>query len=77
MIRRLALALFLLFAGGGEGWAANCSSNPFTLTEGTTAFASQVMANFNNLLTCANTVLGKFTGPAISVSGNVVRSRAQ
>lgn len=37
--------------------AANCSGNPFTLTNGQTADATQVMANFNNLVTCANTNL--------------------
>jgi hypothetical protein len=36
--------------------AAPCPNNPYTLTNGATADATQVMANFNNLLTCANTL---------------------
>lgn len=46
-----ALALPLL---GTSAQASNCSGNPFNLTNGTPADATQVMANFNNLLTCAN-----------------------
>lgn len=53
MIRLALVALAIVF-GGGEALAANCSSNPFTLTNGQTADATQVMANFNNLLNCAN-----------------------
>jgi len=34
--------------------AANCPANPYTLTNGTAADATQVMANDNNLLNCAN-----------------------
>ena len=34
--------------------AANCSSYPYTLTNGSTADANQVMANFNNILNCGN-----------------------
>lgn len=53
MISRLLLAALLaLLPLGAE--AANCSSNPFTLTNGQTADATQVMANFNNLLNCSN-----------------------
>lgn len=53
MIRAWILAALLaLLPLGAE--AANCNSNPFTLTNGQTADATQVMANFNNLLNCAN-----------------------
>jgi hypothetical protein len=45
-------ALLALLPLGAE--AANCNSNPFTLTNGQTADATQVMANFNNLLNCSN-----------------------
>jgi hypothetical protein len=71
MKKALLAALFLLFINGSS-WAANCSSFPFTLSEGTTAFATQVMSNLNSLLTCANNTLGKFTGPASSSDGDVV-----
>ena len=39
--------------------AANCSTYPYTLTNGQTADATQVMANFNSILSCANTSLAK------------------
>lgn len=55
-MKRLLVALALtLMPGIAE--AANCSSYPFTLTNGTTADANQVMSNFNNILTCANSNL--------------------
>jgi hypothetical protein len=66
------LSLPLILRDPGSAIAVNCSANPFLLIEGTIASATQVMANFNNLLNCANTVLGKFTGPGSSVSGNAV-----
>lgn len=34
--------------------AANCSTYPYTLTNGQVADATQVMANFNSILSCAN-----------------------
>ena len=34
--------------------AANCSTYPYTLTNGQTADANQVMANFNSILNCGN-----------------------
>ena len=37
--------------------AANCASYPFTLTNGQTADANQVMANFNSILGCGNNSL--------------------
>ncbi len=52
MMKFLLAALIALLPLGAE--AANCSSNPFTLTNGQTADATQVMSNFNNLLNCAN-----------------------
>lgn len=39
--------------------AANCSTYPFTLTNGQTADANQVMANFNSILSCGNNNLAK------------------
>lgn len=53
MMRRLVLAAALWLLPT-LALAANCSSNPFTLVNGQTADATQVMANFNNLLNCAN-----------------------
>jgi len=48
----LVLLAFMLAAPPAK--AANCSSYPYTLTNGQVADATQVMANFNNILTCAN-----------------------
>lgn len=39
--------------------AANCSGYSFTLTNGQTADATQVMSNFNTIMTCANNNLAK------------------
>lgn len=51
MIKRFLLALLLaLMASAAE--AANCDKLPNLLVEGTTAFASKVMANLNMLLNC-------------------------
>ena len=51
---RLVAATLLALVTAHGAWAANCSSNPFTLANGQTADATQVMSNFNNLLNCAN-----------------------
>lgn len=63
----VACAGLLLLCGEAM---ATCSSYPYNLTNGTTADATQVMANFN----CAALTDGNFSGtvsaPAISVSGN-------
>ena len=52
-----ALAVLLLSAIAAPAMATNCPSFPYTLTNGTTADANQVMSNFNNLLTCSNNYL--------------------
>lgn len=51
---RLAFAGLALALLSSPVTAANCPANPYTLTNGTAADASQVMANNNNLLNCAN-----------------------
>jgi hypothetical protein len=76
MLKKLFLgpilgAVFLIL-GTANAWAVNCSANPFTLLPGQVASATQVMANFNNLLNCANTILGTFSGPGSSTDGNAV-----
>ena len=59
MIRYAIAAVVLLL--GCSSWddarAANCSNYPYTLQNGQTADANQVMANFNNVLNCTNTNL--------------------
>lgn len=52
-----ALAATILMAATAH--AANCSGYPYTLVNGQTADANQVMANFNGILSCANTNLAK------------------
>lgn len=54
-----ALLLTLAFAAATPAGATNCSSYPYTLTNGQTADATQVMANFNSILSCANTTLAR------------------
>jgi len=54
MIRAIFAAAFVLLLSVGTAMAQNCPANPNNLTNGTTADASQVMQNFNNLLTCAD-----------------------
>lgn len=57
LICGIALAWLTLLAS--PALAANCSGYAFTLTNGQTADATQVMANFNNILSCANNNLAK------------------
>jgi hypothetical protein len=54
MFKRLLLALGLLVMATAPALAVNCSSYPYTLTNGSTADANQVMSNFNSILNCAN-----------------------
>jgi len=54
MIRKLLLAIALGWLVKGSALAQPCTSYPYTLTNGTTADASQVMSNFNHVLNCTN-----------------------
>ncbi|MEI9889130.1 MAG: tail fiber domain-containing protein [Rhizomicrobium sp.] len=55
---------------GTAAHAANCDAYPYTtLSNGTTADATQVMGNFNSILNCANTALAPLAYP--SFTGNV------
>lgn len=56
-MRKLLLTLALWFIAATPALASNCSPYPFTLQNGQTADANQVMANFNNVLNCANSNL--------------------
>lgn len=51
---RLALFAFIGALLAGPAAASVCSTLPYTLTNGQTADATQVMANFNALLACLN-----------------------
>lgn len=53
-----AMAAVLAYAGlCAPARAANCAGYSYTLTNGQTADATQVMSNFNSILSCANTSL--------------------
>lgn len=77
MIRRLLLALFLVVAASG----ARACTLPYTLLNGTVADATQVMANFNQVISCIGTIgpggsLGAIQtyGSATSFTGTVLPS---
>jgi hypothetical protein len=72
MVIKIALTLLALSLSGYVAKAANCTGYPlpYTLTNGTTADASQVMANFNDIINCVN-ALSAVTGPASSVAGHL------
>lgn len=56
-MKRLLALLALGFAFlAGPALATNCPAYPYTLTNGQTADANQVMANFNSIQTCANNI---------------------
>ena len=60
MWKYIAAALLLLIGTSDFARAANCSSYPYTLTNGQTADANQVMSNFNSILSCGDSnLLGK------------------
>jgi len=69
MLRHLIAAAFLSITFASAASATTCPTNPYTLTNGVTADAIQVMSNFNNLLTCANSSLAPLASP--SFTGNV------
>lgn len=50
----LALIALSVVAFPPRAHASNCAGYPYTLTNGQTADATQVMANFNGILSCAN-----------------------
>lgn len=56
-MKKLILALVLLACSAAQALADNCAAYPYTLTNGTTADASQVMANLNSVLACGNNLL--------------------
>jgi hypothetical protein len=51
-MKRILLSFVLILNGCGAAFAINCPSLPYTLTNGTTADANQVMANFNTIMSC-------------------------
>ncbi len=76
----LAAVLAFLMGSISGASALTCSSYPYTFSNGTTADALQVNANFTNILTCANTLLAPLAGPAFtgqsSFSGTLTNTTA-
>ncbi|MDR6872187.1 hypothetical protein J2Y55_003203 [Bosea sp. BE125] len=64
LMRKLIVAAILALGMNHAALAQTCPSSPYTLTNGTNADASQVMANFNNLLNCINSQPGLVFAPA-------------
>ncbi len=62
------LAAFLIL--GGAASAQTCSPYSYTLANGQTADADQVMANFNNIRNCAITNLAPINSPTLN--GNIM-----
>jgi len=74
MKKILALAAALLVGLFAAPAFAACPAYPFTLTNGQTADANQVMSNFNSVLSCANGLVASFntrTGAVTLTSGDV------
>jgi hypothetical protein len=57
-VMKRILFSFVLVLVGSPAFANNCPSYPNTLTNGTTADANQVMANFNTIMNCASFFIG-------------------
>lgn len=74
MMRRVIFALALLFPLAAHA-ALPCNAYPNTLTNGTLADANQVMANFNNILNCVNS-LAPLGIPVVGSSSNIKASNA-
>src|SRR5437868_8764260 len=72
MLRKILPVLFALSLSTEAAMAANCDAYPlpYSLTNGQTADANQVMGNFNDVVNCVN-ALSAVTGPASSVTGHL------
>src|SRR5436305_13420668 len=72
MLRIILPVLFALSLSTEAAMAANCDAYPlpYSLTNGQTADANQVMGNFNDVVNCVN-ALSAVTGPASSVTGHL------
>jgi len=68
MFKRLASIGLLSLLSTSAAHAANCSAYTYTLTNGTSADANQVMSNFNNILNCGNNNLAPIASPQFTGS---------
>ncbi len=69
MLRKIATAAVVLMLFAGAASAQTCSAVPNILTNGTTADATQVMANFNAVLACIGGLRGYLGGLTMSNDG--------
>jgi len=70
----LPLAVLAVTAFCGATQASPCAPYPNNLTNGTTADATQVMADFNSILNCANSSLTPNASPTITGITTIVSS---
>lgn len=63
MLRSFILGTFAMVFLGPVAEAQTCGSYTYTLTNGQTADAAQVMGNFNSILNCANNNLAPLANP--------------
>lgn len=68
---KAVFAAGLMLLGSSSAWSQTCASYPYTLANGTTADASQVMANFSAIQNCANTSLAPLASPSFSTSTKI------
>jgi hypothetical protein len=61
IMKRILVSLVVFLGGCCAAIANNCPSYPYTLTNGTTADANQVMGNFNTIMNCASFYVGGTT----------------
>ncbi len=60
MVKKTILTLLMLTFSAGAAMAQLCGAYPYTLTNGTSADANQVMANLNSILNCVNALSAPF-----------------
>ena len=67
----IAIGVLFYLMIAGIAVAQTCTAYPNTLTNGTTADANQVMANFNSIQTCANTNLAPLASPHLTGNATI------
>ena len=77
MFPRLLVAMLWSLFAASASFAQSCGNLPYTLTNGTTADASQVMANLNYVLSCANKLADAAEGRLTLATGTPVTTTDQ
>jgi hypothetical protein len=68
MRTRILIGLLAFLLSSGTAAAQICAGNPFNLTNGQPADATQVMANFNNALACAAQLQVRMPGGRLTLA---------